>query len=271
MAERGNILRDTSVGDGIIFINGVQKNFSLERNWRSAVPPKSGMKVDVTFDANGDIDTVTIVDESQLAKEQALKAIDVLSNHGREGANALISRVGHTTLVALALLAIAWFFLNTISIRISVSQSAGITFYELLKIINNSVSIRSIGGLGGYGAGLYGLLAWVALLAPLTPHFLTNRSAPLGYLAPLAYMLSLVAYAYVKFKNEITKSAEISTNFGNLFGQQASEMAQDMLNEMVTQALNAISLGAGFYVALAVSVYLAFIGIKKYLAAKAVA
>jgi hypothetical protein len=268
MAERGKILRDTNAGEGIIFVNGVQKIFTLEKHWRSGEAPKVGQAVEVTLNAEGNIDSVVLVDESQLAKEQAQKALEAAKARGREGANALVAMVGVPTLVAIGLLTISWFFLSTITIQLTASSSEGVTFWDLLKVVNNGIGLQMLGGLNNSGTGFYGFLAIAALLAPLVPHFYQHKYSPLGYVAPLAYQVILVASAYFNFKNQFSKTADMS---GSLFGAQGAEYARKMADEMITQAMNAIHLGAGFYLALIISVYLALIGIKKFLAAKALA
>ena len=68
---RGKILRDTNAGDGIIFVGEKQVPFSLEKHWRSGVPPQAGMMVDVVMTADGAIESVTQIDETQLAKEHS--------------------------------------------------------------------------------------------------------------------------------------------------------------------------------------------------------
>lgn len=52
---RGKILRDTSNGDGVIFMNDTQQQltFSLEHHWKSGEPPKVGAIVDVELDEQG--------------------------------------------------------------------------------------------------------------------------------------------------------------------------------------------------------------------------
>ena len=55
---RGKILRDTNAGDGIIFVDEKQIPFSLERHWRSGVPPQAVMMVEFSMSADGTIEFV---------------------------------------------------------------------------------------------------------------------------------------------------------------------------------------------------------------------
>lgn len=74
--KRGKILRDPRAGPGLLMIEGRQYWFSMEGVWKSEVPPKPGLAVDVKLDRAGQILAITAVSESQLAKEQAERSVD---------------------------------------------------------------------------------------------------------------------------------------------------------------------------------------------------
>jgi len=76
MKKRGKILRHPSAGPGLLMIEGRQYWFCVEGVWRSEIPPKPGLDVDVKFDHAGQILAVTAVSESQLAEEQAERSVD---------------------------------------------------------------------------------------------------------------------------------------------------------------------------------------------------
>lgn len=63
-------------------VEGKQYSFLREGMWRSDVPPRTGMTVDVGFDPDGAPVEVYAVSESQIAKEQAQKALDGALRHG---------------------------------------------------------------------------------------------------------------------------------------------------------------------------------------------
>jgi hypothetical protein len=69
MKKRGKILRDPRAGRGLLMIEGRQYWFSLEGVWKSDVPPKPGLAVEVKFDHAGQIVAITAVPESQFADE----------------------------------------------------------------------------------------------------------------------------------------------------------------------------------------------------------
>ena len=74
--KRGKILRDPRTGPGLLMIEGRQYWFSMEGVWKSEVPPKPGLAVDVKLDRAGQILAITAVFESQLANEQAERSVD---------------------------------------------------------------------------------------------------------------------------------------------------------------------------------------------------
>ena len=71
MKKRGKVLRDTTLGPGLLMVEGQQYRFSLEHVWKSEVPPKPGMAVDVEVDTKGVVHSINVVPGSQLAQEQA--------------------------------------------------------------------------------------------------------------------------------------------------------------------------------------------------------
>ena len=76
MKKRGKILRDPGPGPGLLMIEGRQYWFRREGAWKSEVPPKPGLAVDVKLDQAGQILAITAVSESQLAVEQAERSVD---------------------------------------------------------------------------------------------------------------------------------------------------------------------------------------------------
>jgi hypothetical protein len=75
MQKRGKILRDSCTGPGLLMIEGQQYWFH-RGVWKSEVPPKPGLAVDVKLDQTGQILAITAVSESQLAVEQAERSVD---------------------------------------------------------------------------------------------------------------------------------------------------------------------------------------------------
>jgi hypothetical protein len=260
---RGKIMRDTNAGPGIVSLNGEQKPFTLEDHWRSDSPPKVGGVVDVEVDAEGQVTRVTMVDEATLAKEQVNKVVGIASEKGKQALGILLARVGASTLLAVVGLAISWLFLSAISVQISSGYGLSITFYDVLKLINIGGSLDGIGGLEQASAGFYGFLFLVVLIMPLTPHFHNNKYLSLSYCAPLAYMLVVALVVYWNIRQQVSQAKGLATVMG---GPQGAVMAEQMMSQMMSMTMKAISLGMGFYFAIAISLYLAVIGAKKFLA-----
>ena len=261
---RGKIMRDTNAGPGIVYVDGVQKTFTLETHWKSSSPPKVGAVVEVTLDSAGNPVALELVQEADLAKEQAQKALQFASENGKQYAAVVLAKVGAPTLIAMALLAVGWIFLATLSIRVSSAYSSSMTFYDVLKLANAGGNLDALGSMSYGSTGIYGFLMWTALLAPLATHFHPNKFATLGYCAPLAFMLFVGLSLYFSIRGRVAEAQQLTQG---MFGSQMGKMMESMASEMFTATLKAFSLGLGLYLSAAVAVYLAFVGVKKYLAA----
>lgn len=267
MYKRGKILRDTSIGDGLLSINGQQYSFTLSGTWKSDVAPKLDMVVDVQFIGENEIESIRGVPDSQLAKEQAELAMSAVKVRGAQFASSIVAKFGIEMLVAMTLLILGWFCLNTISIQVSSSYEIGITFWQILGIVNSSSGVISglgAGGLTGSG-GIYSVVGALAFLAPMAPFFWRDSRAHLVGLLPLLFMIIMIAMIYSGVHDGMKQAQNAAGTFG---GQQAQEMINEMTAEMTTRAMKAISLGIGGYVSIAVSVYFAGNGFIKFLAKK---
>jgi hypothetical protein len=267
MKNRGKILRDTNAGPGLLSIDLVQHPFTLEANWKSDLPPKVGMVVEVEQDAAGAVLTVTPVADTQLAKEQAELAMLAAKVKGGELAAGLTARFGVPTLAAMAALLVGWFFLNTVAIQISSAYGVGLSFWKILAVLNSPAGLMaSLGGMGSGGGGAYSFMCIVALIAPLAPQVWKDKRAHLGGVVPLAFMLLVAVMIYLGISDSLKQAQGMANAFG---GAQAARMADNVGGEMLREALRAISIGAGGYLSLLASLYLAGRGAIKFLAAKA--
>jgi hypothetical protein len=162
-----------------------------------------------------------------------------------------VSRSDLSTLAAVAALAVAWFFLGTISLQVTPGYAIGVTFWKLLAVLDSPAGVIAGIKSGQAGTGFYGVLAAAALLAPLAPLFWKDRRANLGGLLPLAFMLLVAVIAY----GGVTSGAnDVASGLG---GRMGSEIAKALQPHAARQAMRAVSLGAGFYLAIAASLYIA--------------
>jgi hypothetical protein len=266
MKKRGKILRDSSMGPGLLMAEGQQYPFTLEGMWRSEQAPRTGMVVEVTF-AEGDIiSSIVPLPDSQLAREQADLALATAKLKGSQLASGMVARFGMPTLAAMAALAVGWFILNMLSVNIGPGFKVGLSFWKLLGVINSPVGLLDGLAANSSGAGVYGLLAVVALLAPLAPTCLNDRRAQLAGLMPLLFMVFMAIMAYSGISSGMSDAQQAANAFG---GAAAAKMAAEMRSAMVQQAMSAVSLGLGFYLSVAASLFFAARATIKYLAAKA--
>jgi hypothetical protein len=257
MAKRGKVLRDTSLGAGLLVVDGQQYPLSLEGTWKSEVPPAVGMTVDVEFDTAGQISSVRQVTDSQITKERAEAALAVAKGKGAEVFSSMLAKFGAPNLIALALLLIGWFFLNAVSIQTPVG-SAGFTFWQLLGFLNgrNAFEVMMQGGGVAPSAGFYGFLAVIALAAPFVHYFWKDKRAILGGVLPLLFMLIVWIMAH----------HSLNASLGGAIGADAND---PMVQQMQEEISKAISVGFGVYLSALASIFFAGMSVKNFLAANA--
>lgn len=176
-AKRGRILRDTGVGPGLLTVEGIQYTFQLEGMWRSEVPPRAGMAVDVVFDRTGAPATVCAVSEGQVAKEQTQPETPRMAVR-EESAAAPRPRLGAATIVAECLMLACFFFLPNMEMGNAWTRRE-INGWEAIGLDPNTMMTNN--------HGLLSLLAVLCLLAPLAVPFVKQAwsrwldAAPFGF------------------------------------------------------------------------------------------
>lgn len=267
MMKRGKILRDTNAGPGLLFIDGQQFPFTLEKNWKSGAAPTVGMVVDVEITDANEIASIAPIDETQLAKEQAEKALSYMKGTASKTASGVISVVGVQVLVAIAVLALGWFYFDLFSLRITKGYVGHYSFWTVLSIANSVDGAIGPSDLRANGhAGIFGLAAIIALLAPALPSFWKDSRAHLGGLLPLALMVIVTGLLSYKIYDGIQQAHAAAEMFG---GERGRQMMDDMASSAMSDMLDAFSLGIGLYVSLAASLYLAGKSAIKFLASRA--
>jgi hypothetical protein len=256
MTKRGKILRDTSLGAGLLVVDGQQYSFPLEGVWKSDVPPAVGMTVDVDLDAAGQVTSVRGVSDSQIAKAQAEAALAAAKSQGTALVSSMTARFGAANLIAAALLLIGWLFLSAVSIKTPIG-SISYTFWQLLGFVNakSAFELMLQAGQSGSGAGIYGLLAVIAIVGPFIHYFWKDKRAMLGGLLPLLFMLLVGLMAHSGFNHAI----------GAPGGDPNDPYVQQLRDEMA----KAISIGFGVYLSVLASIYFAAMSVKNFMAANA--
>ena len=190
MTKRGKVLRDTSAGPGLIMVDGQQYPFQLEGIWKSEVPPRTGLVVDVSFAEDGAVRSITAVAESQLAKEQAEQAMAIAREKGSALVSSAVAKFGMPTLIATGLLIVGWFFLTAVSYNAGFVGKMDFTFWRILSFINSSNALEGLSALSGKSStGFYGFLGVLALAGPFLAFVWKDKRAQLGGLLPLLFML----------------------------------------------------------------------------------
>lgn len=108
MKTRGKVLREPNAGPGLLMIGGQQFRFSLAGVWKSEVPPKSGLNVEVELDNNLQVTGITVIPEPQIARESDEAAVPA----AKEGFRKIGAKLGIAVLLAIVLLLAGWFVLT---------------------------------------------------------------------------------------------------------------------------------------------------------------
>src|SRR5580698_1840329 len=252
MTKRGKILRDTSVGNGLVVVDGQQYPFMLEGTWRSEVPPAVGMTVDAEFNDAGQIVSLLVVQDSQLNKEQAQAALIAAKGKGAEIFSGIVARVGAVNLAAIVLLILAWLCLRAVSIQ-SPASAFNFTFWQLLGFVNDKNALEVVmAGTGSYSTGIHGFLAFVCLLGPFVRYFWKDKLAVLGGVLPLLFMLIVGMIAHS------------SLNSAMGVGAAGVDPNDPMVKEMTQQVsqMFSVSIGFGVYLSVLLCLYFAAMGVK---------
>jgi hypothetical protein len=254
MKKRGKILRDPSTGPGLLMVEGQQYPFTLEGIWRSEVPPKPGLAVDVDLDPSGRITAISAISESQVAKEQAEVALKMAKEKGGEVFGQIVAKVGLVNLVAGAILIISWLWLTAVSLQVPFLGKMEFTFWQVLGFLNSNNILDVMERNGHPSAGIYGFFAFVCLVGPFVHFFWKDKRAVLGGLLPLLFMVIV--------------GIMVRTSISSAMGGDTSSPYGDVAKQAQTEIMNAISMGMGIYLSVLASLYFAGASAKQYLAAK---
>ena len=250
MAKRGKVLRDPHAGPGLLIVEGRQYPFFMEGVWRSEVPAKPGLAVEVEFDASDKVVGITAVPESQIAREQAEIALAVAKKRGAALVASMVARFGVPRLVATGLLIFSWCFLTAASLELPFVGKLEFTFWQGLGYLNSTNPMQSLEGHGSPSAGFYGLLALIALAGPFLHHFWKDKRAALGGLLPIVFM--------------VVMGIAIRSGIQSSFGTTIEGPYGDLQRQAQEEIMNAFSLGFGTYLAVAASLYFAVISTKQF-------
>ena len=255
MAKRGKVLRDANAGPGLLMVEGQQYPFVLDGIWKSTVPASAGLAVDVDFDTQGVIRGITAVPDSQVAKEQAEAALAAAKQKSAALASNLVARFGLPTLIAEAILIVAWFFLTAVSIQIPFAGKLEFTFWQILGFLNASNVLEVLERNGHPSTGVYGFLALACLAGPFVSYFWKDKRAALAGALPLVFMAIVCLI--------------VRSSIHNALGDAGSSPIADLQQQVQDEMSKAISIGFGIYLSVLAAVYFAGLAVKKFLLSRA--
>jgi hypothetical protein len=185
MAKRGKVLRDPHLGPGLLIVEGKQYPFLMEGIWRSDVPAKPGLVVNVDFGPDGNLNSITAVPQAQLNHEQSELARANSAAHTAIFESWGLEPGTVTRLAVTGLLALCWFFLAAISIQLPVFGKLDFTFWQVLGSLNSGNFLQP----SDADPGIFGLLAILALAGPFLHSLWKDPRALLGGFLPLGFMV----------------------------------------------------------------------------------
>jgi len=250
MSKRGRVLRDPHMGPGLLMVEGKQYPFLMEGLWRSEVPAKPGLVVNVDFDTQGNLNGITAVPQAQLDAEKAasVRTRPMVTSALFEGFE--MGSRSFTRLAATGLLLASWLFLSAVSVHLPFFGKLDLTFWQILGYLNAG-NIGQMSDLAGSpDSGVFGFLAILVLAGPLLPHVWRDRRAWLGGLLPLAFMVLVALW--------------IDADLHDAFAQQTNVAHQSAPSSV----FSAISMGFGTYVSASLAIYFAVLSAKQWMGSR---
>jgi hypothetical protein len=190
---KGTIIKVPDATAGIVFANGQQHYFTLERVWKSPVAPAANQGVDVEFDGTGAITAVTVLNQ-QVGNQDKLHDLGgVAQEKGKEaaklaqqGVGALAAKMGMVPMIVAVVVVITFFFLPAASIAGGFVAALTFTFWGLLGIdFGDPTTVLS----GGGSHGIWSIIGLVAIVAPFVAPFIRVAWSKYLNAAPLGYIL----------------------------------------------------------------------------------
>lgn len=259
----GKILRDGQNGNGLVSSNGDQYEFSIEKHWRSDTPPKLGASVNIELDETGQLLMIKALDIQsemsqkfkQISGKVQAEGLPVAKELTQQISHNLVATVGIPRIIVFVGLLLSWYVLNTLVIQISGSYSVDFNWFEVLGFASDG-SLESLGRGKAPSSGLLGFLSWVSALLLFLPMVWKHRLAVWGAAAPLLFMVLSMASVWLKIRSGSSQARSLATGLG---GNYAAQIA----DEMMKAVMQAISLGLGFYAALAFAIAGAVIAFRE--------
>ncbi|MGE0030877.1 MAG: hypothetical protein AB7T20_07135 [Steroidobacteraceae bacterium] len=258
---RGTIIMWTGE-KGVVAAAGQRYDFDIHQ-WAGTTAPAVNINVDLTV-TDGRITGVTPVDEAALAKEKLAE----MTGKGSELARAVYTHVGKDVVIAYAgftvAALIAGFFVMNALPQLGTASGVSLTLAEILNgDLHGDVAMQAS---RGSAKGIFLVLLTAATVA--VPYFSRQRHAPLAFCVPLGvagYGVWAIYRQMQLVRDAI--SSEIARHSGNAdpFFRRAAEESVQQVQAALQQVDEAIHIGIGGWILLAIGAYLAYQGIARFL------
>jgi hypothetical protein len=223
----------------------------MEGLWRSEVPAKPGLAVNVDFDTQGNVHSITALPECHLRAEDGAPAT---ASHGgstlSQGWGVISGNPAQ--FVAAILLMLSWCFLTALSIHQPSFGRTDLTVWDILGYLNAGNFPPQISEIASPDPGVFGFLAIVMLAGPFLHVFLNHRRAQLGGLVPLAFMVltALVISGHVR--------GFLESPLAEAYGAGTTQARHGIWS--------AVRVGLGTYVSMSLGMYFGALGVTRFIA-----
>lgn len=161
-------------------------------------------------------------------------------------------------LVAIALVFVGWFLLDTLTTSIG-ALGLDFHFFDMAAIIDQPTRLFTGTGSEGFLTICFGMVSLVILGSTLAPYVSGSRLARLARLAPLLLMLLCGSILYHETSQDTFTAA---LNSGDMTSALVN-LANVMARHSVGFAARHISVGAGAWVAAVGALYLGYTGLRR--------
>lgn len=171
--------------------------------------------------------------------------------------------VDKAALVAVGVILVGWFLLATLTVDFGLWQQ-GVRFYDVWAVIADPAGrLSGINRSHGLATIAFALVCAAAILAPARSAFYQRKDAGLTYLIPLVVMVISCAVLYAK---TCTYSMQTQVRPDSASAWLA-QIAQAAVGRAGGAVATRISIGAGAYLAMLGSCFLALRGVRRLRAA----
>ena len=187
---------------------------------------------------------------------------DTLAGHPL-GSTALVrtlSQLDAASWLAMLCIFMGWFVTDTLVVTLGPLQHS-FRFYDMAAIAANPIQLVSgIDRAHAYVGIVFGLLCLAAVFAPLAPIIWSRRAAWLANTIPLALIAGCAVLIAARSPGDYFNTPP----HASLLGTDLIRFANDVVNQGATLVTKRISLGAGAYLAVIGSAFLAMRGVRRY-------